>query len=384
MNDTLERLEALASRRAEELLAQKAAGTPLVEFFGRFIPEELIRACGAGAHPLAGGGVLAPADAAQEDMLSCMNPLARSIASGIKLGVDRMAKKADLVVTAVTDIHMGRLSELLEFWGLNVCKVGVPSDWRKDIAFEYYLGALRRMVDSVCRITGRELDMDLARRYFSDTNRIYAAFRHIKELRKREGVPLSFEDYIRLQHLSYTLCGSGLAADALEGICGQLDGAESVYGGKPVRVLLVGRALASGDRALLRQLDSAGVAVVAEMLDECCRVSERDVELDGDVVANYARCRYLESPPPDSFQPAWADRFGRMLSLMEEYRCKGVVWYQLAYDEVYDMEYTAAAKRLAELDIPVLRLETDYSYTGEYLALTRDQIAKFAGELRAR
>src|SRR5699024_4680778 len=126
--------------------------------------------------PLLGSGELPPADAAQDDMLSYMNPLARAVAGGIKLGVDKITPRADIVVTSVTDIHMGRLSELLEFWGINVCKVGVPPDRQKDIAFGYYLRSLQTMLERVARITGRGPDMEEARRNFADSNRIGAAF----------------------------------------------------------------------------------------------------------------------------------------------------------------------------------------------------------------
>ena len=59
-----------------------------------------------------------------------------------------------------------------------------------------------------------------------------------------------------------------------------------------------------------------------------------------------------------------------------------MVWYQLAYDEVYDMEYVCLAKSLAERGIPLLRLETNYSYTPETVALARKQIENFVGGLR--
>lgn len=96
-----------------------------------------------------------------------------------------MSGKADIVVTAVTDIHMGRLSELLEFWGVNVFKVGVPSDWQNAIAFGYYINSLRRMLEAVCRLSGKAMDEDLARKYIGETNRVNAAFPAYQGARKR-------------------------------------------------------------------------------------------------------------------------------------------------------------------------------------------------------
>ena len=382
MYEALKELEKVSSLRERELIEARSGGVPLIEYFGRFIPEALIRACGAGVYPLAGGGELAPPDAAKDEMLGCMNPLARSIAGGIKLGTDRMAGKADIVVTAVTDIHIGRLSELLEFWGVNVCKVGVPSDWRNEIAFEYYLNSIRRMLETVSRLSGKAMDLELARKYVGEMNRANAAFRHIKELRKRSNPPVSFENYMRLQHLSFRLCDTAVAAEAVESIGLELDGADGVYPKGAPRLMLAGRAVAPGDYELLRLLEESGAAVVTELLDDYVRVSDADIELDGDLLENFARSRYLDTIPIDSFQPSWDKRLERILSLCEEYGCDGVVWYQLAYDEVYDMEYVCLAKSLAERGIPLLRLETNYSYTPESIALARKQIANFVGGLR--
>ena len=56
--------------------------------------------------------------------------------------MDSIASKADLVVTAFSDSHMSRMSELLEYKGINVFKVGVPVDWQRSISFDYYLSSL--------------------------------------------------------------------------------------------------------------------------------------------------------------------------------------------------------------------------------------------------
>lgn len=384
MYETIKELDRLAAMKARELVEAKSGGVPLVEYEGRFVPEALIRSCGVNVYPLACGGELASPEAAQDDMLSCMNPLARSIAGGIKQGTDKMSSKADLVVTSVTDIHMGRLSELLEFWGVNVFKVGVPSDWRNAIAFEYYMSSLRHMLDAVSRLSGRGMDEDRAREIASETNRINAAFRHINELRKRANVPISFENYVRLQHLSFRLCDTALAAREMERIADRLEGSDGVYPEDAPRMLMVGRALAPGDYELLHLIDESGCAVVAEMFDEFIRSSERDIKLEGDMLENFARNRYLDATPIDAFQPSWETRLRRILELKDEYHCDGVIWYQLAYDEVYDMEYVCLAKSLAEKGIPLLRLETNYSYTAEKLALDRQKIEDFIGGLRNR
>ena len=67
--------------------------------------------------------------------------------------------------------------------------------------------------------------------------------------------------------------------------------------------------------------------------------------------------------------------------LIEECHADGVIWYQLAFDEIYDMEYTCVANELRELGVPLLCLETNYSYTREELGLAKIQVENFIGGL---
>ena len=380
MNEILSELEKLAAKRADELIAGRRGGVPLVEYSSTFIPEELIRAAGANTYLMCSGGQQEAAAAVLDDMLSCINPLARSIVGGFRLGNDEVSEHTDLVVTAVTDCHIGRLSELLEFQGIRTAKVGVPPDWKKTIAFDYYVRSLRKMMGEVEQLTGRSVDMGLARQYFSETNRINAAFRRINELRKRPDPPISFKDYMRLQHLSFLVGDTGVTASLLERLCDRLEGARTVDHGAP-RLIVIGRVIAIDDYPLISLIERCGAEVVAELLDEGIRVSECDVELEGDLLLNFARNRYLDKTPIDIFQPAWHTRMGRLRELIEEYHADGVIWYQLAYDEIYDMEYTCAANELKEQGVPLLRLETDYTYTREELSLAKLQIENFIGGL---
>lgn len=380
MNEILSELEKLAAQRAGELVASRSNGIPLVEYSSTFIPEEFIRAAGANTYLMCSGGQQEAAAAVLDDMLSCINPLARSIVGGFRLGNDEVSEHTDLVVTSVTDCHIGRLSELLEFQGIRTVKVGVPPDWRKDIAFDYYVRSLRKMLAEVEKLTGKTVDMELARKYFSETNRINAAFRRINELRKRPEPPISFKDYMRLQHLSFIVGDTELTASRLESLCSRLEKAETTDRGAP-RLIIMGRVIAIGDYQLLSLIDRCGAEVVAELLDEGIRVAERDVELEGDLLLNFARNRYLDKTPIDTFQPAWHTRMCRLKELIDEYHADGVIWYQLAFDEIYDMEYTCVANELRELGVPLLRLETNYSYTREELGLAKSRIENFVGQL---
>ena len=82
------------------------------------------------------------------------------------------------------------------------------------------------------------------------------------------------------------------------------------------------------------------------------------------------------------FQPAWRVRFDHMKALIDDYRIDGVVWYQLAYDEIYDMECTVITKWLRELKVPLLKLETSYEYSREATGPLNTKVESFVESLR--
>jgi benzoyl-CoA reductase/2-hydroxyglutaryl-CoA dehydratase subunit BcrC/BadD/HgdB len=116
------------------------------------------------------GGEPDPPDAVLEYMLKFMNPLARSMAGYYLMGLDPVTPIADLIVTQQTDCHVGRVTELLEYLNLPVCKVGVPPDWKKDFAAEYYYQALYRLKEKLENLTGNKISDEDLKRHTAYTN----------------------------------------------------------------------------------------------------------------------------------------------------------------------------------------------------------------------
>lgn len=382
MKNVLRELDRQSRAKVRELVQEKKSGTPLIEYNSTFIPEEIIRAAGANTYFMCRSGEPEPTDAVLDYMLRFMNPLARSMAGYLELGLDPITPHSDLVVTAQTDCHIGRITELLEFKGVKVNKVGIPADWKKDIAFDYFVESLEKMVKSVEEITGKPVDRDAAKNNFEVSNRINQLFRKIDALRVGNNSPIGFEDYMRLQHLSFSLGDPELFAEKLEELYEELRTTAGVFPENAPRLLLVGRVIAIGDYVVPRLLDQYGGAVVAQFLDEGVRVTEKDVELEGDLVKNFAASRYLNKMPVTIFQPSWKERFAYIKKAIEDYKIDGVIFYQLEFDEIYDMEYTCISKWLAEMNVPLLKLETAYSYSREEMGPLTTRIESFVASLK--
>jgi benzoyl-CoA reductase/2-hydroxyglutaryl-CoA dehydratase subunit BcrC/BadD/HgdB len=327
------------------------------------------------------GGEPEPPDAVLDNMLRFMNPLARSMAGFLELGLDPVTPNCDLLVTQQTDCHVARITELLEFKGVKLNKVGIPGDWQKPVAFDYYVRSLRAMVAQVEEVTGNKVDWDKARENFAKTNKINALFRRLNEMRKRKNPPIGLNEMIHLHHYSF-MVDNDIMIEKLEQLCDELENAPGIFADDAPRILFAGRALAIGDYTVPRVLESSGAAIVAEMMDEGIRVYEKDVELEGDLVYNFAKNRYLDTVPNNIFQPAWMDRYEYMKKLIDEYKVDGVIWYQLAFDEIYDMECTCLAKWFEDSETTFLKLESSYEYSRESMGPLTTRIESFVESLK--
>ena len=49
-----------------------------------------------------------------------------------------------------------------------------------------------------------------------------------------------------------------------------------------------------------------------------------------------------------------------MLNLVREFNVEGIIWYQLLYCETYDIESYFFEKKLQEVGMPMLKLQSDY------------------------
>lgn len=377
----IDELEAQAKEQNRELVRQKEQGVPLIGYNSTFIPEELIRAAGANTYYMCRGGEPEPPEAVFDSMLRFMNPLARSLAGFNVLGLDPLTPRADMVVVAEIDTHYGRISEYMEFNGMNIAKVGVPGDWERGIALDYYARSIEKLLAKVSKITGKEVDMALARKYFETSNRINEVLRKLSALRKKPNPPVGFTELLRLNHLSL-LCNSEFFLEKASALYDELKDAPGKFAEGAPRIVTAGRAYAIGDYTVPRKIEERGGIIVAEMMDEGSRAYDIDVPTDGDLVKSFARNRYRDRAPINQFQPSWKARFAHLKSLIDEYNAGGVLWYQLAFDEIYDMEYSCAAKWLGELGVPFLKLETSYTYTREEMGPMLTRVESFIASIK--
>ena len=381
MKTILKELEGLAKARVKELSQAKKKGAKIIEWTGTFIPEEIIRAAGAETYLLCRGGQPEPTEAVLDYMLRFMNPLARSIAGFNELNMDPVTPMADLICTQMTDCHIGRVAELMEFKGLPINKVGISADWEKEVSFRHYEESIRKMIAKVEAVTGQKVDMEKAKENFAKSNKINELLRKLGDLRKKENPPIGFNELIRLHHYSFIL-DPDVMIEKLTALYEKLENAPGKFQEGAPRILVAGRAFALEDYTVPRLVEENGGVIVAEFMDEAIRVTEVDVELEGDLVHNFAQNRYRDKTPINIMQPAWKQRCARIKELVEEYKVDGIIWYQLCFDEIYDMEYSCLANWMNKAGIPIIKLESSYEYSRESMGPLTTRIESYIKSLK--
>jgi benzoyl-CoA reductase/2-hydroxyglutaryl-CoA dehydratase subunit BcrC/BadD/HgdB len=381
--DRLEELAQIARTRPEKLKEGKGKGEKLVGYIGRFVPEELIRASGAVPYLMCRGGEPEPPDAVIPYLLRFMSPFDRAQIGYHLLGMDPVLPMFDLVVIQNSDCHESRLADVFEYLKVPTMRLGVPPDWQKALSRDYYQKRLLLMKERLEGLTGRKITADALKKAIASLNRIRELLNKINLLRQKQPPPIGGYDFIRLNH--YSFYGEPeVVAEKLEELYHQLQKAPSPFSGKAPRILLAGHVVSVGDYVVPRLIEDSGAVIAAEFLDEGIRHYNCNVATDGDMMSNLGDAYYLKRTPPSVFQPAWELRVEAIKRLVKEFSIDGVLWYQLTFEEVYDMECAIVARAMEAMKIPFLKLESSYEYAREAMGPLTTRVESFIESVKQR
>jgi len=379
----MEDLAVISRTRPETLKKQKEKGIKLVGYVGRFVPEELINASGAMPYLMCRGGEPEPPDAVIPYMLRFMSPYARAQIGYHILGMDPVVPMLDLIVLQSTDCHESRLADLFEYFKLPTARLGVPPDWDKSISQEYYYKGLARLREKLEGLTGNKISDGKLKESIESVNKIRGLFKKINLLRKQQPPPIGGDDFIRLNHYSF-YCDPEELIGKLTDLYLQLQEVKSPFPKEAPRILLAGHVVSVGDYVVPRLIETSGGVVVTEFLDEGMRQCEWSVKTEGDLMRNLGEGYFLEGTPPSIFQPAWEKRVEYIKKLVRDFDIDGVIWYQLSFEEIYDMECPIVSKAMEEMKMPFLKLESSYEYAREAMGPLTTRVESFIESIRQK
>lgn len=381
--EILNRLAKVAGTRPERLKEKKDKGVKLVGYVGRFVPEELIVASGALPYLLCRGGQPDPPDAVIPYMLRFMSPYSRSQIGYHLLGLDPVIPMLDLIIVQCSDCHESRLADLFEYFKLPTARLGVPPDWKKSISGDYYYRGLLRLRKRLEALTGQDVSEEALRQSMESANRIRGLLAEIDRLRKAHPPPIGGNDFIRLNHYSFYCDPEPLTLNLME-LLRELQKADARFSPQAPRILLGGHVVGVGDYIVPKLVEDSGGVLVAEFLDEGMRHCAWNTKTDGDLMQNLADTYYRQRTPPSIFQPAWEERVAFVKKLIRDYDIDGVIWYELSFEEIYDMECSILSRALKQIDIPFLKLESSYEYSREAIGPLTTRVESFIETVKRR
>lgn len=336
--------------------AQKASGRKLVGIMCEYTPRELIMAAGAMPVCLCGGSVdmIPPAE---QVLPSNLCPLIKSTFGYSVKKSNPFLEMADLLVAETTCDGKKKMYELLqETYPMHVLELPQKPDDTN--AFEHWVGELAKLKSVLESRFGVAITDDKLRESITLMNRE----RHLR----RELAALMKQDHPRLtgrQLLGMKSLISGLPHDlSLYEDAAQIlsrPGAAAAPDGA-VRVLLTGVPIPHGAERVMDIIEDSGGIVVCQ--ENCTGLKPLLEDVDADAADPLRAIAETYFHLPCSVMTPNTRRMDLLKRLVEEYRPACVVELIWQACLTYDVE-SAQVKRLVEdeVELPYLRIETDYS-----------------------
>ena len=357
--EAMKRLSDHLATRLTELTRLRKSGTKLIGYApGGYMPEELVYAAGAVPVGLIRGGDPEPVAESAAYVPRFIDTFCRSQIGYRMMGGDPLYEIIDLLVVPVTDHNIKTIADCFNFFtNTNVFRFGVPHQ-KDEYAFEYYLAGLHALKNKLEEFTGNKIEDRKLREAIDLSNRMRELLKEISLLRLSERPPITGLEFAKLNHASF-IADRAVFIDALKSIHRELK-QKPPSGPKGPRILLTGSTLAMGDYKVLEIAENAGANIVIEEFAEGLRHFWENVHVNGDLMQALADRYFRRRVPPAWFRPS-RERLDYLIKLARDFNIDGIIWYQLMYRSSYDVQAFYFEKLLKkELDIPMLKVESDY------------------------
>jgi len=379
--EAMKKLSDHLATRLTELTRLRKSGTKLIGYApGGYMPEELVYAAGAVPVGLIRGGDPEPVAESAAYVPRFIDTFCRSQIGYRMMGGDPLYEIIDLLVVPVTDHNIKTIADCFNFFtNTNVFRFGVPHQ-KDEYAFEYYLAGLHALKNKLEEFTGNKIEDRKLREAIDLSNRMRELLKEISLLRLSERPPITGLEFAKLNHASF-IADRAIFIDALNSIHRELK-QKPPSGPKGPRILLTGSTLAMGDYKVLEIAENAGANIVIEEFAEGLRHFWENVHVNGDLMQALADRYFRRRVPPAWFRPS-RERLDYLIKLARDFNIDGIIWYQLMYRSSYDVQAFYFEKLLKkELDIPMLKVESDYDVSERGPLRTR--VETFVEIIKAR
>ena len=347
--------------RVRELMDHKAGGGKVIGLYCVFVPEDLIMAAGAIPVGLCAGTQFSVPDA--EEVLPRNTCALIKSSFGFKVGrTCPYVQASDLLIGETTCDGKKKMYEILAQYHPTYV-MEVPQK-KTLLGRELFLEELRGLKARLEAETGVAITAERLAEATAVVEAKRRALQRLHNIRKARPAPISgldallvtqisfYDDFVRFTEKVNALC---------EELEGRITSGEGAAPGSAPRILVSGSPMAIPNWKLHRILEDSGAVVVGE---ESCTgtryfsyvAAENDGSLAGQLQA--IADRQLDTHCA-CFTPN-DERIEDILTLARDWAADGVVHYNLQFCHTFANEAVKVERALAEEDIPLLRIETDY------------------------
>jgi benzoyl-CoA reductase/2-hydroxyglutaryl-CoA dehydratase subunit BcrC/BadD/HgdB len=348
--------------RVKELQEHARNGGKVVATYCVFVPEELVWAADAIPVGLCAGTQFSIPTA--ESVLPRNTCALIKSSFGFKLGrVCPYVQASHLIVGETTCDGKKKMFEILNQYQ-PVYVMEVPNK-KTERSRQLWRGEVLAFKEVIEKLTGNQITAEKLSQAIELVNKRRSALQRLYNLRKNQPVPISGKDALLATQVSFY---DDVKRDTqmLNTLCDELDkrvaAGQGVAPEKAPRILVSGSPMAIPNWKLHHIIESTGAVVVCEesctgtrLFRDLVKPTQNNLDDQLKAIADrYMNIHCACFTPND-------ERLDDVVRLAKEYRVDGVIHYNLQFCHTYANEAVNMQNRLEKENIPLLRIETDYS-----------------------
>ncbi len=348
--------EYMVENNLEYLEKAKAENRPVVGIMCEYTPREVIMAAGGVPACLCGGSnEMIPA--AEEDLPANLCPLIKSTYGYHKNGVNPFLESAALIVAETTCDGKKKMFEVMgETRPMHILELTQKQD--DPDAFEHWLKEIRNLKSELEKRFNTTVTDEKLEDAIAVMNRERRLRRKLGEFMKLDPPPLSGKQLLEFKSIIAGQCPDLAQYEAAIKKLENTPPSEELAG--KVRVLFTGVPAPHGAEKVVNIVEDHGGLIAA--MESCTGlkpVLEEIPENSGDPLRAIAE-HYYNNIPCSVMTPN-KRRMDTLRALAGEYKPQCIIELVWQACLTYDVESFMVKKLAAELDLPYLKIETDYS-----------------------
>ncbi|MFH1510990.1 MAG: double-cubane-cluster-containing anaerobic reductase [Candidatus Woesearchaeota archaeon] len=373
------------AERIKEIEALKKKGTKVIGYFCVMVPEEIILAAGAVPIRLCGGffDAIYPAE---EFMPKNICPMVKATFGSWLLDMNPYFKLCDVVIIPTTCDSKKKLASILADF-MKVILLDVPNTKDNPQSDEFWLSQTKLLTKKMEELTGNTIRTEKLKQAIETQNQRTKVLRRLMEVRKSQSHVINERDFLLAVQTAFYddpnrwVEKANLLANEL---ADNLQKGKTIAGPDTCRVMLTGSPMIWPNFKVLNIVEELSAVHVID--DSCAGVQMMYNPIE---VEDWTRKGMMQAIAEKAILPCVCpcfshsdDRIDRILELSASFRAEGVIYHVLRLCQIYDMEFLPIEKILNDRNIPLLKIETDYSE--EDVGQIKTRVEAFLEMLKAR